>query len=120
MQKLKSKKSIVFIAVFLIALANFLIMPHYYSAIPLILFAALMLCGALSLIAIRGDVDSDIKLAYEKSEDNCLRADIAIYNKGVLPKISLKITVAILNMLTGEKKAEVVYMSIGPRSKKIT
>lgn len=120
MQKLRSKKSIVFIAVFLISLINFLIMPHYYSAIPLILFAALMLCGVLSLLVIRGDVDSNIRLAYKQGEDNCLRADIEIYNKGVLPKISLKITVAILNMLTGEKKTEVVYMSIGPRSKKIT
>lgn len=120
MQKLRSKKSIVFIAVFLISLINFLIMPHYYSAIPLILFAALMLCGVLSLLVIRGEVDSNIRLAYKQGEDNSLRADIEIYNKGVLPKISLKITVAILNMLTGEKKTEVVYMSIGPRSKKIT
>lgn len=79
-------------------------MPHYYSAIPLILFAALMLCGVLNLLVIRGEVDSNIRLAYKQGEDNSLRADIEIYNKGVLPKISLKITVAILNMLTGEKK----------------
>lgn len=120
MQKLRSKKSIIFIVAFLLAIINFLIMPHYYSAIPLLLFIILMLGGLLNLLTARGDVDPDIKLAYEKGEDNRLRADIAIYNRSVLPKISLKIKVEILNMLTGQRKSEDVYMSIGPKAKKTT
>lgn len=120
MQKLRSKKTIIFIVAFLLALINFLIMPHYYSAIPLLLFAALMLCGVLNFVVTRGNVYSDIKLAYEQGEDNNLRANIEIYNNGILPKISLKITVEILNMLTGQRKREDVYMSIGPKFKKFT
>ena len=104
----------------MIALINFLIMPYYYSAIPLLLFATLIICGFLNFVVTRGNVDSGIKLAYEQGEDSNLRASIGIYNNGVLPKISLKITVEILNILTGQRKREDVYMSIGPKSKKTT
>ena len=118
LQKSAHKKGILWFFILLLLSLNFLIMPYYYAARPLMIGLALLLGGGIYRLCVRGGLDVTFQMTWDRTQPSRMICTVTAVNTSWLPKLFVQIPIKKENLLTGDRESWEIYTVLGPKGRR--